>query len=93
MCRSSCKGLLKITHTHSSARPETFNYGEVTEDSDNYDHQVNDRMFKVKFTYHNDVHFESVNTRMHIRLTTESNMGTIQVDTGMDGNLLPKGEF
>ena len=48
--------------------------------------------------YYNDVHFNSVNTRMHIKLNTKSCNGNsmkihFKVDTGVDGNLLPLGEF
>ena len=48
--------------------------------------------------YYNDVHFKSVNTYMHIKLTTKSCNGNslktqFKVDTGAAGNLLPLGEF
>ena len=48
--------------------------------------------------YYNDVHFNSVNTHMHIKLNTKSCNGNslkthFKVDTGADGNLLPLGEF
>ena len=48
--------------------------------------------------YYNDVHFNSVNTRVHIKLNTKSCNGNslktrFKVDTGADGNLLPLGEF
>ena len=46
--------------------------------------------------YYNDVHFNSVNTRMHIKLNTKSCNGNsmkthFKVDTGAGGNLLPLG--
>ena len=48
--------------------------------------------------YYHDVHFNSVNTRMHINLNMRSCNGNsmkthFKVDTGADGNLLPLGEF
>ena len=48
--------------------------------------------------YYNDIHFNSVNTHMHIKLNTkscnESSLKTcFKVDTGADGNLLSLGEF
>ena len=48
--------------------------------------------------YYNDVHFNSINTHMHIKLNTKSCNGNsmkthFKVDTGADGNLLPLGEF
>ena len=53
---------------------------------------------KVKSMYYHDVHFNSVNTRMHINLNMRSCNGNsmkahFKVDTGADGNLLPLGEF
>ena len=48
--------------------------------------------------YYNDVHFNSVNTCVHIKLNTKSCNGNslktcFKVDTGADGNLLPLAEF
>ena len=48
--------------------------------------------------YYNDVHFNSVNTHMHINLSMKSCNGNsmktcFKVDTGADGNLLPLGEI
>ena len=48
--------------------------------------------------YYDNVHFNSVNTRMHMNLNTKSCNGNslktcFKVDTGADGNLLPLGEF
>ena len=48
--------------------------------------------------YYNDVHFNSVNTHVHIGLKTKACNGVQQttkfkVDTGVDGNLLPVSEF
>ena len=48
--------------------------------------------------YYNDVHFNSVNTHMHINLNTRSCNGNLRkthfkVDTGADGNLFPLAEF
>ena len=48
--------------------------------------------------YYNDVHFNSVNTHIHIKLNTKSCNGNslkthFKVDTGADDNLLPLGEF
>ena len=48
--------------------------------------------------YYNDVHLNSINTRIHISLKTKSCNGTsmttrFKVDTGADGNLLPLSEF
>ena len=48
--------------------------------------------------YYHDVHFNSVNTRVHINLIMKSCNGIsmkihFKVDTGADGNLLPLGEF
>ena len=48
--------------------------------------------------YYHDVHFNSVNMRMHINLNMRSCNGNsmktcFKVETGADGNLLPQGEF
>ena len=48
--------------------------------------------------YYHDVHFNGVNTCMHINLSMRSCNGNsmkthFKVDTGADGNLLPLSEF
>ena len=60
--------------------------------------QIDEITSRVKSMYYHDVHFNSVYTRMHINLNTRSSNGNsmktcFKVDTGADGNLLPKGEF
>ena len=60
--------------------------------------QIDEITSRVKSMYYHDVHFNSVNTCMHISLKTKScNVSSMKmhfkVDTGADGNLLPLGEF
>ena len=60
--------------------------------------KVDEIISKVRSMYYHDVHFNSVNTFMHISLSTKSCNGSsmkthFKVDTGADGNLLPLGEF
>ena len=62
------------------------------------DSQIDEITSKVRSMYYNDVHFNSVNTCMHINLSSKSCNGNsmkthFKVDTGADGNLLPLGEF
>ena len=60
--------------------------------------QIDDITSRVKSMYYHDVHFNSVNTRIHINLNTKSCNGNsmktrFNVDAGADVNLLPLGEF
>ena len=77
----------------------TFKYREVNVDQESSDDgQIHEITSKVRSMYYNDVHFNSINTHMHIKLNTKScngnNMKThFKVDTGADGNLLQLGEF
>ena len=78
---------------------KSFKYreGNVDQESSN-DGQIDEITSKVRSLYYNDVHFNSVNTLMHIKLHTKSCDGNslktcFNVDTGADGNLLPLGEF
>ena len=79
---------------------ESFKYREVNLDQESSDDngQIDEITSRVKSMYYHDVHFNSVNTHMHINLNTKSCNGNsmktcIKVDTGADGNLLPLGEF
>ena len=85
-------------HSTGSARHKSFKYQEVNLDQEVSDDQIDEITSEVKSMYYNDVHFNSVNTRMHINLMTKSCNGSsmrtcFKVDTGADGNLLPLGEF
>ena len=79
---------------------KSFKYQEVNldqESSDN-DGQIDEITSKVRSMYYYDVHFNSVNTHVHINLNTRlcngNSMKTnFKVDTGADDNLLPLGEF
>ena len=60
--------------------------------------QIDEITSKVRSMYYHNVHFNSVNTHMHINLNTRSCNGNsmktcFKVDKGADGNLLPLGEF
>ena len=60
--------------------------------------RINEITSKVKSMSYHDVHFNSVNTCMHINLKTKSCNGLsmktcFKVNIGADGNLLPSGEF
>ena len=78
---------------------KSFKYIEVNVDQESSnDSQIDEITSKVRSMYYNDVHFNSVNTHMHIKLNTKSCNGnslktSFKVDTGADGNLLPLGEF
>ena len=65
----------------------------VNQESSN-DGQIDDITTRVKSLYYNYVHFNSINTHMHINLKAKSCNGTcmttrFKVNTGADGNLLP----
>ena len=78
---------------------KSFKYREVNVDQESSDDngQIDEITSKVRSMYYHDVH-NSVNTHMHINLSTKSCNGNsmkthFKVDTGADGNLLPLGEF
>ena len=83
----------------SSAKHKSFKYCKVNLDQESSDNgQTDEITSKVKSMYYHYVHFNSVNTRMHINLSTKSCNGSsikthFKVNTGADGNLLPLGDF
>ena len=94
-CRS--KGQSQ-SHTGMGSK-KSFKYREVNVDQESSDDgQIDEITSKVRSMYYNDIHFNSVNTRMHIKLNSKSCNGNslkthFKVDTGANGNLLPLGEF
>ena len=76
------------------SKHKSFKYREVNVDQESSDNcQIDDITSKVKSMYYHDVHFNSVNTRMHINVNMRSCNGNtmkthFRVDTGADGNLL-----
>ena len=88
------------SQSSGGAKHKSFKYREVNSDqksSDDND-QIDEITSRVKSMYYHNVHFKSVNTRMHINLNMRSCNGNsmkthFKVDTGADGNLLPFGEF
>ena len=82
------------------AKHKSFKYREVNLDQESSDDngQMDKITSKVRSMYYHDVHFNSMNTCMHISLRTKSCNGNsmkthFKVNTGADGNLLPLGEF
>ena len=79
----------KHTQNIGSSKHKSFKYQEVNLDQESSDDQIDEITSKVKSMYYYDVHFNSVNTRMHINLNTKScngsNMKTcFKVDTGAE---------
>ena len=79
-----------------SSAKKSFKYREVNLDheSSNGNGQIDEITSWVKSMYYNNVHFNSINTCMHIKLSTKSCNGNslkthFKVNTGADGNLLP----
>ena len=79
---------------------KSFKYREVHLDQQSSDDngQIDEITFRVKSMYYHNVHFNSVNTYVHINLNMRSCNGNsmkthFKADTGADGNLLPLGEF
>ena len=68
----------------------SFKYRQVSVDQESSDDgQIDEITSKIKCMYYNDVHFNSVNTRMYINLNTISCNGNsmkthFKVDTGAD---------
>ena len=91
-CRSN-KGQGQTQSTGSAKK--SFKYREVNVDQESSDDgQIDEITFRVKSIYYNDVHFNSINTRMHIKLNTKSCNGNgmkthFKGNTSADGNLLP----
>ena len=59
---------------------------------------MDDLADQVQSLFYNDVHFTSVNMRMHTKIKCEtpdgqSNDLTFKIDTGADGNLMPMTMF
>ena len=82
----------------STGSKKSFKYREVNLDQESSNDQIDDITTKVKSLYYNNVHFNSINTHMHINLKAKSCNSTsmvtkFKVDTGADGNLLPLAEF
>ena len=87
-----------LSHT-GTGNKKLFKYREVNVDQESSDDgQIDQITSKVRSMYYSDVHFNSVNIHMHIKLNTKSCNGNslkthFKVDTGADGNLLPLAEF
>ena len=83
----------------STGSKKSFKYREVNVDQESSnDGQIDQITSRVRSMYYNDVHFNSVNTHMHIKFNTKSCNGNslkthFKVNTGVDSNLLPLGEF
>ena len=70
-------------------------FHEVNEQNDGV---MDDLAQKVQSLFYNDVHFNTINTRMHTLIKCETSDGwfsdqTVKVDTGADGNLMPISMF
>ena len=96
-CRSN-KGQGQSQGTGSAKK--SFKYREVNLDHESSDDngQIDEITSRIKSMYYNDVHFNSISTWMHIKLNTKSCNGNsmkthFKVNTGVDDNLLPLGEF
>ena len=83
-----------------SKQHKSFKYHEVNldQESSHNNGQIDEITSKVKSMYYQDVHFNSINTRMHINLNTKTCNGSslkthFKVDTGANSNLLPSGYF
>ena len=62
------------SQSSGSAKPKSFKYREVNLDQEYSDDngQIDEITSKVRSMYYHDVHFKSVNTRMHINLNMRS---------------------
>ena len=82
-------------HDSSHSRPKKGKgkgkkFHEVTENNN----EMDDLADQVQSLFYHDVHFNSVNTRMHTKLECEmphrlKTSETFKIDTGADGNLMP----
>ena len=96
--KSVCKsGSHTISRDHSKARGKKGKkkFHEVNESGDGV---MDDLAEQVQSLFYNDVHFNTINSRMHTTLhcTTpdgRSSDQTFKVDTRADGNLMPISMF
>ena len=95
-----CQSRSQSTAGTNTGNKKSFQYRQINVNHKSSDEgqQIDEITSKVKSLYYIDVHFNLVNTQMHISLSTKSCSGNqrkthFKVDTGADGNLLPLAEF
>ena len=87
-----------VVGDHSKPRGKKGKHNKFHEVSESGEGVMGNLVEQVQSLFYNDVHFNSVNLRMHITLhcTTpdgQSSDQTFKVDTGADGNLMPISMF
>ena len=89
-CQSRSQSSTGNKHSFKYRQINVYHEGASSDEGQ----QIDKITSKVKSLYYNDVHFNSVNTQMHISLSTKSCNGNtrkthFKVNTGADGNFLP----
>ena len=86
------------TRDHSRQRPKKGKGKRFHEINESGEGVMDDLTEQVQSLFYNDVHFNSVNARMHTTLKCETPDGrssdqVFKIDTGADGNLMPISMF
>ena len=94
--KSVCKnGNANSDQNHSSrSRPKKKGKGKKFHKVTENNNEMDDLADQVQSVFDHDVHFNSINTRMHTKLECEmfhvlKTSETFQIDTGANGNLMP----
>ena len=92
------KVVVQTKGTHSKQRPKKGKGKRFHEINESGDGVMDDLTEQVQSLFYNDVHFNSINARMHTTLKCETPDGQssdqiFKIDTGADGNLMPISMF
>ena len=95
VCKSGCNTSSRDHSKPRGKKGKTKRFHEVNESGKGV---MDDLAEQVQSLFYNDVHFNSVNSRMHTTLHCTTPDGwssdqTFKVDTGTDGNLMPISMF
>ena len=97
--KAICKSGSDSKRDHSRQRPKNKGKGKKFHEVNKQNEEVMDDLAEqVQSLFYNDVHFNTINTRMYTLIKCETPDGqssdhTFKVDTGADGNLMPISMF
>ena len=98
VCRSGGSDKRDQSRDHSRQRPKKGKNKKFHEVNESGEGVMDDLTEQVQSLFYNDIHFNSVNSKMHTTLHCTTPDGwssdqTFKVDTGADGNLMPISMF
>ena len=96
--KAVCKSGGSDKREHSKQRPKKGKGKRFHEINESGEGVMDDLAEQVQSLFYNDVHFNSINARMHTTLKCETPDGwssdqIFKIDTGADGNLMPISMF